>query len=67
MSELSARMRVIAIERADAAGELEHPPRRETRLQAGDRAYIAGPYEELLRVLRREREGGDHDTTARLA
>ncbi|HWF49569.1 MAG TPA: NAD-binding protein [Solirubrobacteraceae bacterium] len=57
MSELSARIRVIAIDRAAARGELEHPPRRETRLQGGDDAYLAGPYEELLRVLRREREG----------
>jgi Trk K+ transport system NAD-binding subunit len=57
MNELSMPMRVIAIERAAAAGALEHPPRRETRLAAGDQAYIAGPYEELLRVLRREREG----------
>ena len=57
MSELSARMRVIAIDRAASRGELEHPPRRGTRLEAGDDAYLAGPYEELLRVLRREREG----------
>jgi len=56
MSELSARIRVIAIDRAASRGELEHPPRRGTRLQAGDDAYLAGPYEELLRVLRRERE-----------
>jgi Trk K+ transport system NAD-binding subunit len=58
MNELGASLRVIAIDRATARGELEHPPRRETRLQAGDDAYLAGPYEELLRVLRREREGG---------
>ena len=57
MSELSARIRVVAIDRAASRGELEHPPRRETRLEAGDVAYLAGPYEELLRVLRREREG----------
>ncbi|HEX4343984.1 MAG TPA: potassium channel family protein [Solirubrobacteraceae bacterium] len=56
MSELGARIRVIAIERADGRGELEHPPRRETRLQAGDDAFLAGPYDELLRILRRERE-----------
>jgi hypothetical protein len=59
MSELSARIRVIAIDRAAARGELEHPPRRETRLQGGDDAYLAGPYEELLRVLRRERAGAE--------
>jgi len=56
MSDLSARIRVIAINRATSGDELEHPPRRGTRLQAGDEAYLAGPYEELLRVLKRERE-----------
>jgi Trk K+ transport system NAD-binding subunit len=59
MNELGARMRVIAIGRSGSAGdELEYPPRRDTRLLAGDDAYLAGPYEELQRVLRREREGG---------
>ena len=57
MRELSASMRVVAIDRADDRGALEHPPRRGTRLQAGDDAYLAGPYEELLRVLKRERAG----------
>jgi Trk K+ transport system NAD-binding subunit len=57
MSELSASMRVIAIDRSATRGVLEHPPRRGTRLQAGDDAYLAGPYEELLRVLRRSRAG----------
>jgi Trk K+ transport system NAD-binding subunit len=55
MSELSADIRVIAIGR-QAREELEHPPRRGTRLTAGDDAYLAGPYEELLSVLRRERQ-----------
>jgi Trk K+ transport system NAD-binding subunit len=53
MRELSAEMRVVAIRRAGAEG-LEHPPRRETRFAPGDRAYLAGPSEELLKVLRRE-------------
>jgi Trk K+ transport system NAD-binding subunit/multidrug transporter EmrE-like cation transporter len=57
MNELGGRMRVIAIGRAGSDGELEYPPRRDTRLLAGDDAYLAGPYEELQRVLRREREG----------
>jgi Trk K+ transport system NAD-binding subunit len=57
MNELGARMRVIAIGRGGSDGELEYPPRRDTRLLAGDDAYLAGPYEELQRVLRREREG----------
>jgi Trk K+ transport system NAD-binding subunit len=55
MSDLSAGIRVVAIERAGEHGTLEHPPRRDTRLVAGDDAYLAGPYEELLAVLRRER------------
>ena len=31
------------------------PPRRGTRFRAGDRAYLIGPYEELLAVLRQDR------------
>jgi Trk K+ transport system NAD-binding subunit len=58
MSELSANIRVIAIGRRAGGGTLEHPPRRETRLAAGDDAYLAGPYEELLSVLKRERQNG---------
>jgi Trk K+ transport system NAD-binding subunit len=54
MSELSARTRVVAISRAGRPGELEHGPRRDTRLRGGDRAYLIGPYEELLVVLRRD-------------
>jgi Trk K+ transport system NAD-binding subunit len=59
MRELSARIRVVAIVRADSGGVLEHPPRRDTRFAAGDQAYLVGPYEELLRVLGRERETED--------
>ena len=54
MQDLSARTRVIAINRAADDGSLEHPPRSDTRFAAGDRAYIVGPYEELLQVLRRD-------------
>jgi Trk K+ transport system NAD-binding subunit len=54
MQDLSARTRVIALRRADAGGVLEHPPRRGTRFQGGDEAYLLGPYEELLEVLRRD-------------
>jgi Trk K+ transport system NAD-binding subunit len=57
MNELGARMRVIAIGRGGNGDDLEYPPRRDTRLLAGDDAYLAGPYDELQRVLRREREG----------
>ncbi|MGK2877951.1 MAG: NAD-binding protein [Solirubrobacterales bacterium] len=52
MIELGADIRVIAIDRGD---RLEYPPRRDTELAAGDRAYLAGPYEELLRVMGRDR------------
>lgn len=55
MSDLSARTRVLAIRRATEEHRLEHPPRRGTRFRAGDQAYLIGPYEELLAVLRRDR------------
>jgi Trk K+ transport system NAD-binding subunit/multidrug transporter EmrE-like cation transporter len=54
MQDLGARIRVVAIARAGGT-TLEYPPRRDTRLAAGDRAYLLGPYEELLRVLGRQR------------
>ena len=55
MSELSARTRVLAIRRAADERLLEHPPRRGTRFRDGDHAFLIGPYEELLAVLRRDR------------
>jgi Trk K+ transport system NAD-binding subunit len=58
MRELSARMRVVAIRRAGERQTLEHPPRRDTRFAPGDQAYLAGPSEELLKVLRREQSSG---------
>jgi Trk K+ transport system NAD-binding subunit len=57
MRELGARIRVVAIVPAGGDGSMEYPPRRDTRLAAGDQAYLLGPYEELLQVLAREREG----------
>ena len=54
MLGLSARIRVVAIARAGSSAGLEYPPRRDTRFAAGDRAYLIGPYEELLGVLRRD-------------
>ena len=51
------KIRVVAIDRAGSDGQMEHPPRRDTRFAAGDRAYLVGPYEELLSVLGRERLG----------
>jgi Trk K+ transport system NAD-binding subunit len=53
MRELSARIRVVAILRHGLRPTLEHPPRRDTRFGAGDEAFLVGPYEELLSVLRR--------------
>jgi Trk K+ transport system NAD-binding subunit len=57
MRELPASVRVVAIRRAADALELEHPPRRDTRLAPDDDAYLVGPYAELLQVLRHDREG----------
>lgn len=54
MGDLSSNTRVIALSRADD-GTFEHPPRRGTRFAPGDRAYLLGPYEELLNVLQRNR------------
>ena len=62
MRELPATVRVLAIRRAAGSDALEHPPRRETRLAPQDDAYLVGPYQELLEVLRHDREAGE--TTA---
>ena len=53
IEEMGTRTRVVSIVRAGVEGRLEHPPRRTTRLHAGDRAYVIGQYEELLDVLQR--------------
>jgi Trk K+ transport system NAD-binding subunit len=55
MLDLAARSRVLAIRRVADPMVLEHPLRRETRFGAADEAYLIGPYEELLSVLRRDR------------
>jgi Trk K+ transport system NAD-binding subunit len=55
MYDLAARTRVLAIRRAADRAVLEHLPRRSTRFQPADEAYLIGPYEELLTVLRRDR------------
>jgi Trk K+ transport system NAD-binding subunit len=54
MQGLSARIRVVAISRADTDGRLEYPPRRDTRFAAGDQAYLIGPYDEIIGVLKRD-------------
>jgi Trk K+ transport system NAD-binding subunit len=49
--ELSTRTRVIAVERDGLPTELH--PHRDTRLRAGETAYLVGPYHELLETLRK--------------
>ena len=51
MAELSTQTRAIAITRPGTAPRLH--PRRDTRLRAGDTAYLVGPYRELLDTLRK--------------
>jgi Trk K+ transport system NAD-binding subunit len=51
MADLSTQTRVIAITRPGTPVRLH--PRRETRLTAGDTAYLVGPYRELLDTLRK--------------
>jgi Trk K+ transport system NAD-binding subunit len=55
MRDLAARTRVLAIRRAADQAILEHPPRRATQFGPDDEAYLIGPYDELLAVLRRDR------------
>jgi Trk K+ transport system NAD-binding subunit len=55
MHKLAARTRVLALRRAADRAVLEHPPRRTTRFHQADEAYLIGPYDELLTVLRRDR------------
>jgi Trk K+ transport system NAD-binding subunit len=52
MRGLAANVRVLALSRSAGDGELEYPPRRDTEFAGGDSAYLAGPYEELMQVLR---------------
>ena len=66
MDELTARTRVLALRRAADRAVLEHPPRRQTRFEQGDEAYLIGPYDELLTVLRRDRPSPGAPDTAGL-
>jgi Trk K+ transport system NAD-binding subunit len=63
MQQLPAHLRVVAIARAEG-GHLEHPPRRDTRFAPGDRAYVIGPYREMLVALRRDAEADGAVTPA---
>jgi Trk K+ transport system NAD-binding subunit len=53
--ELAGQVRVVALHRAD--GHLEHQLRRDTRLAAGDEAYLVGRPDEVMQVLRRDAPG----------
>jgi Trk K+ transport system NAD-binding subunit len=55
MDDLGGRTRVLAIRRAADRTVLEHLPRRATRFEPADEAFLIGPYDELLTVLRRDR------------
>jgi Trk K+ transport system NAD-binding subunit len=51
MVDMSTQTRVIAI--TPAGGPVRLHPRRDTQLNAGDTAYLVGPYRELLDTLRK--------------
>jgi Trk K+ transport system NAD-binding subunit len=53
--DLSARIRLVAITRTGSSVELEYPAHVDGSFGAGDQAYLIGPYEDLLIVLRRNR------------
>lgn len=55
MDDLGGRTRVLAIRRAADRTVLEHLPRRATQFEPADEAFLIGPYDELLAVLRRDR------------
>jgi Trk K+ transport system NAD-binding subunit len=61
MVDLSTQTRVIAITRPDIAVRLH--PRRDTRLTAGDTAYLVGPYRELLDTLRKGQRAQQSDVS----
>src|ERR1700722_3935477 len=63
MHELAARTRVLALRRAADRAVLEHPPRRATRFEPADEAYLIGPYDELLTVRRRDRPSAGEPPT----
>ena len=50
MWEIGGRLRVVSLVHPD--GSTDPAPRRDTRLTGGDLAYLIGPYEELLALLR---------------
>lgn len=58
MADLGAQLRIVAIRRRTRRG-LEYPPRRGTTLRGGDEAFLVGPYEEMLALVRRERASAE--------
>ena len=64
MRELSARIRVVSLVRS--GGVAEHPPRRDTRFAGGDAAYLIGPYDELLLLLRSDQPAAETTSAASL-
>ena len=61
MADLSTQTRVIAITRPGTPARLH--PRRDTKLSAGDTAYLVGPYRELLDTLRKGQGAQQSDVT----
>ncbi len=61
MADLSTQARVIVITRPGTPVRLH--PRRDTRLRAGDTAYLVGPYRELLATLRKGQGVTQSDVT----
>jgi Trk K+ transport system NAD-binding subunit len=61
MGDLSTQTRVIAITRPGAPRRLH--PRRDAKLNAGDTAYLVGPYRELLDTLRKGQGAQQPDIT----
>ena len=63
--DLSARIRLVAITRMGSPDDLEYPVHTTDCFGAGDQAYLIGPYEDLLIVLRRNRARDAGTITAR--
>ena len=54
MGELSTRTRVIGLRHSGSDGSFQHPPRRGTKFEGGDEAFVLGTDEDILRLLRQE-------------
>ena len=63
LRDLSPATRVVAIDHT-ASGSVERNPRRDSRFDAGDVAYMIGPYAELISVLRMGRRAADTERSA---